>query len=71
MALRHRELPVVGLQFHPESILTDTGYGLLAGFLRVAGLPGPSRLPTIDGELRKGVPPPLGRMKGRTAAVRD
>ena len=34
MALRHRELPVVGLQFHPESILTDAGYPLLAAFLR-------------------------------------
>jgi len=39
MAIRHRSLPVVGLQFHPESILTETGYDLLAGFLRLAGLP--------------------------------
>jgi anthranilate synthase/aminodeoxychorismate synthase-like glutamine amidotransferase len=38
MALRHRELPVVGLQFHPESILTDVGYPILAGFLRRCGL---------------------------------
>jgi len=34
MGLRHRELPVVGLQFHPESILTDLGDDMLAGFLK-------------------------------------
>jgi anthranilate synthase component 2 len=38
MAVRHRTRPIVGVQFHPESILTDHGFGLLAGFLRVAGL---------------------------------
>jgi anthranilate synthase/aminodeoxychorismate synthase-like glutamine amidotransferase len=50
MALRHRELPVVGLQFHPESILTDSGYRLLAGFLRLAGLALPTELPSVDSE---------------------
>jgi anthranilate synthase component 2 len=34
MAVRHRERPHVGVQFHPESILTDTGKQLLANFLR-------------------------------------
>jgi anthranilate synthase component II len=33
MALRHRSLPVEGVQFHPESILTPTGNDLLANFL--------------------------------------
>ena len=33
MALRHREHPVVGLQFHPESVLTERGHALLEGFL--------------------------------------
>lgn len=33
MALRHREHPVVGLQFHPESVLTEHGHALLRGFL--------------------------------------
>ena len=51
MAIRHRELPVVGLQFHPESILTECGYPLLAAFLRLAGLPVPARLPAIGDEL--------------------
>ena len=52
MALRHRLLPVVGLQFHPESILTDTGYPLLAGFLWQAGLTGGGPVPTIESERR-------------------
>ncbi|HZA16440.1 MAG TPA: aminodeoxychorismate/anthranilate synthase component II [Pseudonocardiaceae bacterium] len=37
MALRHRELPVYGVQFHPESVLTDSGHRLLANWLRIAG----------------------------------
>jgi anthranilate synthase component II len=38
MAFEHTELPLYGVQFHPESILTDGGYELLANFLRLAGL---------------------------------
>jgi anthranilate synthase/aminodeoxychorismate synthase-like glutamine amidotransferase len=38
MALAHREFPVVGVQFHPESILTQDGHRLLANFLRLAGM---------------------------------
>ncbi len=37
MALRHRELPVYGVQFHPESVLTDGGHRLLANWLRITG----------------------------------
>jgi len=50
MAVRHREHPVVGYQFHPESILTDCGYDLLAGFLRRAALSIPARLPSLADE---------------------
>lgn len=36
MALRHRELPAEGVQFHPESVLTDTGMRMLENFLAPA-----------------------------------
>jgi anthranilate synthase component 2 len=35
MGVRHRELPLEGVQFHPESILTEHGHELLANFLGV------------------------------------
>jgi len=37
MGLRHRELPVEGVQFHPESILTESGHGMLGNFLAQVG----------------------------------
>ncbi|MDA8201177.1 MAG: aminodeoxychorismate/anthranilate synthase component II [Chloroflexi bacterium] len=37
MALRHRSLPLEGVQFHPESVLTPEGPRVLANFLRLAG----------------------------------
>jgi anthranilate synthase component 2 len=37
MALRHRELPLHGVQFHPESIASEYGHELLANFLAIAG----------------------------------
>ena len=50
MAVRHRDRPLVGLQFHPESILTSHGYALLAAFLRLSGLSVPGVLPGMDEE---------------------
>lgn len=48
MGFRHRELPIHGVQFHPESIATEHGHAMLANFLRDAGLPAtmPAHLPT-------------------------
>ncbi len=37
MAMRHRELPVEGVQFHPESVLTDGGHRMLANWLATCG----------------------------------
>ncbi len=38
MGLRHRELPIHGVQFHPESIATEHGHDLIANFLALAGV---------------------------------
>ena len=35
MAVQHREFPVYGLQFHPESILTPDGRTILENFLKI------------------------------------
>ena len=37
MALRHRELPIEGVQFHPESVLTEGGHRMLATWLAACG----------------------------------
>ena len=35
MGISHKDLPILGVQFHPESISTEFGYGLLGNFLRL------------------------------------
>jgi para-aminobenzoate synthetase component 2 len=39
MAARHRDLPVEGVQFHPESVLTEGGHRMLANWLQICGDP--------------------------------
>ncbi len=38
MGFRHRDLPIHGVQFHPESIATEHGHALLANFLDICGI---------------------------------
>lgn len=39
MGVKHRDAPLYGVQFHPESVLTEGGYRMLGNWLAVAGLP--------------------------------
>jgi len=39
MGVRHREAPLFGVQFHPESVLTEGGYRMLGNWLATTGLP--------------------------------
>jgi anthranilate/para-aminobenzoate synthase component II len=38
MALRHRSLPIEGIQFHPESVMTKAGPRLIANWLQTCGV---------------------------------
>jgi anthranilate synthase component 2 len=48
MAFEHQQWPLMGVQFHPESILTEHGYEILGNFLRASGLNPPAVLPLPD-----------------------
>ena len=50
MAVRHRTLPLYGIQFHPESVLTPFGYPLLANFLSMSGLEVKHPVPAMEDE---------------------
>jgi para-aminobenzoate synthetase component 2 len=54
MGLRHRDLPVEGVQFHPESVLTQAGHLLLANWLRQCGDDdAPDRAPVLVAEVEE------------------
>jgi anthranilate synthase component II len=55
MGLKHVSRPIHGVQFHPESIASRHGYGLLANFLRTAGLETTtaSQIEALEENLRK------------------
>lgn len=58
MAFEHVTRPVVGWQFHPESILTECGFELLAAFFHLAGLKVEFPLPEMTSEQRQSAPKP-------------
>ena len=43
MGLAHKELPIAGVQFHPESIASEHGHALLRNFLTLADRPSGAR----------------------------
>ncbi|HEY8474727.1 MAG TPA: aminodeoxychorismate/anthranilate synthase component II [Natronosporangium sp.] len=52
MGIRHRVLPIEGVQFHPESVLTEGGHQLLANWLASCGLPTAlERVPELAAEV--------------------
>jgi para-aminobenzoate synthetase component II len=54
MAMRHRTLPIEGVQFHPESVLTQGGHLLLANWLAGCGLPEARKLaPDLAAEVEE------------------
>jgi para-aminobenzoate synthetase component 2 len=54
MAMRHRELPIEGVQFHPESVLTDGGHRMLANWMASAGFPvAPERVDELEAGMRR------------------
>jgi para-aminobenzoate synthetase component 2 len=54
MGLRHRDLAVEGVQFHPESVLTEGGYQMLANWLAECGDPSAlAHVDALDAKLRR------------------
>ena len=58
MAVRHRELPVHGVQFHPESVLTEGGHRMLATWLGLCGFAvSEARVVELEAEMAAGLAP--------------
>jgi para-aminobenzoate synthetase component 2 len=54
MSMRHRDLPIEGVQFHPESVLTEGGHIMLANWLATCGLPSAvDRAPALSAEVEE------------------
>jgi para-aminobenzoate synthetase component 2 len=55
MAVRHREVAVEGVQFHPESVLTEGGHRMLATWLAACGdVAAPARAEGLQPVVRRG-----------------
>jgi anthranilate synthase component II len=67
MAVRHREFPVYGVQFHPESILTEHGKDLLRNFLRVQSKATPGDGTVLSSHHAS----PVGGLAAETPSVRE
>ena len=65
MGFRHVRLPLEGVQFHPESVLTPEGPHLLANFLRLAGEGEGDRLDAVAGSFATGG---MAEVEGRADA---
>jgi len=59
MGIRHTEFLVVGIQFHPESVLTNNGFRILAQFLSLAGIEVDMDVPLVTDECRAGEADPF------------
>ena len=64
MGVRHREYAVEGIQFHPESIMTEHGKELLSNFLRLESGPNPSPGPSPSA-MERGDTGDVGRQDSR------
>jgi para-aminobenzoate synthetase component 2 len=71
MGIRHVTLPMEGVQFHPESVLTPDGPHLLANFLRLAGEGEASRLDAATGSFATRGMAELGAAAPRPGAARE
>ena len=72
MAVRHIELPIHGVQFHPESILTEGGHRMLANWLDYCGTrPAESLVRRLEQEVADTVHHAIGADPGRVAMTRS